>query len=273
MMRIVMAATAVAVAISSSLVLSSIPPQTALSCTLAPYEFERDTQHAAFVALVEAVAVGSATNSLQPLPSPTASPTYAAPATDTPVASATRTPRGAKTATPTATATATWTPAATPTWGSLAGIGATLAIVTLYAGEVASPITIDAGGRASYERFLREREALLPARTSCDGMHPAPYAAGARYVVFGGGVDGAFSTYMPILVDGDDAVFGSGGLSMREASYHRYFEGLPAEIRDGAASLTVERMPLATLARAIVAARRGAIVLPETGSAGLARGR
>lgn len=273
MMRFVMAATAVAVAISSSLVLSSLTPPNALSCSLAPYEFEQDTQHAAFVALVEAVAVGSGTNSLPPLPSPTASPTYAAPATDTPVASATRTPRGAKTATPTDTATATWTPVATPTWGSLAGIGATLAIVSLYAGEATSPISIDAAGRAYYERFLREREALLPSRSSCDGIHPAPYVEGARYVVFGFGFEGAFSTFMPIPVDGDDAIFGQGGLSMREGSYHRYFEGLPAEIRDGVAWLTVERMPLATLARAIVAARRGVIVPPETGSAGLARGR
>ena len=39
----------------------------------------------------------------------------------------------------------------------LPGIGATLEIVTLYAGEATSPVAIDAYGRAAYARYLRER--------------------------------------------------------------------------------------------------------------------
>ncbi len=273
MARIAMVMTAVAVVVGSMLVVSSHPAPSAYGCSLAPSDFERDTQSAAFVALVDAVEVGTAANSLPPLPTPTARPIYAPPVTDTPVVTATRTPRGAKTATPTQTAVPTWTPVTMPTPESLAGIGAKLTIVTLYAGEAMSPIVIDASGRARFAQYLREREALLPIRTSCDGMHPLAYAAGARYVVFGNEANGAFATGVRINVEGDDAVFGTGGFSMTEAAYHRYFEGLAATIEQGYAQLTVERMPLATLARAIRAARRGVIVPPATGSAGLASGR
>lgn len=273
MMRIVGAFTAMAIVIAGLLVVSSSPARPAHACSIPPSDFERDTQSAAFVALVDAVEVGVATNALPPLPTTTASPTYAPPATDTPAAAATRTPRGAKTATSTETAVPTWTPVTMPTPESLAGIGATLEIVTLYAGEASSPIVIDMRGRTAYEYYLRQQEALIPNTNSCAGGRPVSYTRGARYVVYGHAVDGGFATDIRIPVEGDDAVFGTRGLAMTEAAYHRYFEGLPAEIEDGYARVTVDRMPLATLARAIRVARRGTIVPPETGSAGLASRR
>ena len=96
-----------------------------------------------------------------------------------------------------------------------------------------------------------------------------------RTVTFAGvvRVSGGFVTNERVGVEGDDAVFGAGGFAMTEAAYHRYFEGLPARIEQGYARLIVERMPLATLARAIRAARRTEIAPPDTGSAGLAGGR
>lgn len=271
MARIVMVVTAVAVVAGSMLMPPTSRP--AGACIQAPSDFERDTRSAAFVALIDAIEVGSATNSLPPLPTPTATPTIAPLTTDTPAATATRTPRGAKTATPTETAMPTWTPVAVPRSPSLAGLGATLAIVELYAGEAATPVRIDVYGRSKYEQYLREQEALILNSNSCAGSRPVTYALGTRYVVFGNGANGVFATGVRVNVEGDDAVFGTGGLSMTEAAYHRYFEGLAATIEQGYARLTVERMPLATLARAIRAARRGTIVPPETGSAGLASGR
>lgn len=273
MIHTLAAALAIAIAVSSVLALRLVPPQMAHACSAAPADFERDTQAAEFVALVDAVQVGGATNEQPRLPSPTPSPTYQPPITDTPPATATRTPRGVKTATPTETVPPTWTPVTAPTPELLTGIGATLEIVTLYAGQATSPVAIDAYGRAAYARYLREREALFPFRSSCEGIHPEAYQVGARYVVFGLNVNGGFTTQTRISVEGDDAVFGSGGFAMTEGAYHRYFDWLPVTIEDGYARLTVERMPLATLARAISAVRRGVIAPPDTGSAGLASGR
>ena len=96
---------------------------------------------------------------------------------------------------------------------------------------------------------------------------------GARYVVFGLIVNGGFTTQTRVSVEGDDAVFGSGGFAMTEIAYNRYFKGLPATIEEGSARLTVDRMPLAALVHAIKAVRRGVIAPPDTGSAGLASGR
>lgn len=273
MIRIVAAAMALAIAVSGVLALRLVPARTTHGCSGVPADFERDTRAAAFVALVDAVQVGGAVNDQPRLPSPTPSPAYQALVTDTPLATATSRPRGVKTVAPSETVFPTWTPVTAPTPELLTGIGATLDIVALYAGEVRSPVTIDAYGRAVYERYLREREALFPFRSSCEGLHPEAYQTGERYVVFGLIVNGGFTTNTRISVDGDDAVFGAGGLAMTEAAYHRYFDGLPVKIEEGYARLTVERMPLSTLARAVGAARGRVIVPPETGSAGLASGR
>ena len=270
-MRVVTALLATALTLGGVTFALLPPPETA-ACLSPPSDFERDVKAAAFVALVEAIDVGGAANEQPRLATPTSSPTYAPSATDAPVSTATRTPRGGKTATatPTLTQEAQFPP---PTPVSLAGLGATLQVVTLYAGDVSSPIAIDASGRQSFGKYLREQEALIPNNSSCAGGRPVTYAQGTRYVVFGRGGGHDFATDMRLDVDGDEALISAGQIVVREGLYHRYFEGLSAQFQHGYASLDPGRVPLETLGGAVAGIRSSVIAPPDTGSAGLASGR
>jgi hypothetical protein len=61
---------------------------------------------------------------------------------------------------------------------------------------------------------------------------------------------------------------------LQEATYRRYFAGVPARIENGIAIITADRVPLARVLDAVTALRGGReIAPPETGSAGLAARR
>jgi hypothetical protein len=171
----------------------------------------------------------------------------------------------------------------------LAGVGATLRVVRAYTPgvDVGAPLVIDAGVRSSIERELRAREAGGGLATSCAlGQFTFKFEQGRRYLVFGRYFkDGSgLLTVSRLLVDGDDVVlsdplaaFGTSPASSITATlYHRFFEGVPAEVDDarGFAGFTGERIPLTSVLRAVAFLRGDpAIAPPDTGSAGLASGR
>lgn len=239
----------------------------ASACSIAPTTIESASEQATIIVLADVVSVGGAANEQPPLPSATATNTYAPPPTLTPEVSPTRTPRGTRSDTPTATPSPypTLTPLPPP---DLTGMRATLSVMSSYAGDAPPTLTVDAAQRAEYERELRVREAQLPRTSICGPIPPNPYVVGQRYLVFVHTSDTATVSVMAIPVN-DGRV--SGNFSLRGETYNRYFRGLPVEFTDGGAwaNLRAETVPLTTYIRAVLGLRGATIAPPNTGTAGL----
>jgi len=255
-MRIVTAMTVVAVVLSGALAPSFARP--ALACS-GRVDVEEGAIRGKVIVLADAVAVGDAINH-EPTPGPPSPPranTSTLVHRDVPFA--------------------------------LGGVGATLRIVRAYTigVDISQPLVVDHRQRTSIEQELRSREAGGGASTSCGlGDFTSRFALGVRYLVFarddGNGTGLYVISRLPI--DGNDVVlddplapFGSSPVANVTATlYHRFFEGIRAEVDDtrGFAKITVDRVPLAAVLRAVAFLRGDpSISPPETGSAGLAAGR
>ena len=230
------------------------------ACSLPPPSIERSTAGSDFVGIVQAVSVGSDVNS-----APTVTPTA------TPSPAPTLTPDADATATATALASATPAGASpTPTSALLAGRGATLAITQTLKGQLTSPFDVDAEWRRDYEEYLRGIGS--DRRTSCDGIGPPLYEAGARYVVFvKPDSRGGLYTAERYPIEGDQVVVFR-NFAVQKSTYDRFFSNLPATFeRSGEfefATLETDRLPLAQFVDAIVGLQR-TITAPNTGTAGL----
>jgi hypothetical protein len=249
---------------------SNVTP--AFACTPGPPFGLESAATAETIAVVEVVEAGSSMNS-----APTVTPTSALPVF----------PPSADVST---TATSSAVATATPYTFDLSGYGATLRVVdVLVGGDV--PEIIEAGreGRAFMEREVREREAYRgPPIIFSDcpiEWNAHRWIAGARYLVFAGkAADGGTAATFRYRVEGDwlvleqrpveDPLFHIEVLGLQEATYRRYFAGVPARIENGIAIITADRVPLARVLDAVTALRGGReIAPPETGSAGLAARR
>ena len=250
----------------------------ASACIQAPLIFQQAARQADFVVLADAVEVGGAANEQPPLPSPTPTNTFAPFVTSTPTSAGAVRPRGTRTPTPgrqSPTPTRTSYPTPTPyTMPDFTGFGATLSIVTVYAGDVTSPVVIDAASRAAIERVYRRREAQVYDGAEC-GSFPKQYELGARYLVLGRSGAGGPATEAAFKVTGDTVPLPANGLAMDAATYHRYLEMFGAVLDpDGQwAAVTESEIPLNALVRATLGVRGRLIGPPDTGSAGLAAGR
>lgn len=257
--RLLLAALLASLAIGVVIHGLSTTPRPALACS-GSVDVEQGAAYASVIVLADAIEVGDGVNRA-PTPGPSSPPRAAA------------------------------SPAAhpTPEHFSLAGIGATLSIVQAYTTDVdiSQPLSVDQGQRTGIERELREREAGGGLYTTCGlGEFTFRFEQGVRYLVFARdfGNGSGLITISRLPIDGNDVVlvdpsapFGSSPLAYPTASlYHRFFEGVLAEVDDarGFAHISAERVPLSAVLRAVAYIRGDAsIAPPDTGSAGLASGR
>lgn len=120
------------------------------ACTGGMSPLEVLAQRADLIVLGEAVEVGDAVNHAPPA-TPTSTPTRTPPVTPT------RTVRATTSTTPAPTPRPSSAPF-TPIRLDLTGIGMTLALERVYAGEAGETLEVDAAIRASIERDLRSAE-------------------------------------------------------------------------------------------------------------------
>ncbi len=237
-------------------------------------------QRADLIVLGEAVAVGDAVNHTAPA-TPTSTPTRTPPVTPT------RTARATTSRTPAPTPRPSSTPF-TPTRFDLTGVGMTLAIERVYAGEAGETLDVDAATRAALERTLRNEEAgIRYYGGSCGlGAFTLRYRAGQHYLIFAEHPDGwpeALHAAGVFAVDGNDLrlhdpLLGAGNngfLHMSPATYDRFFAGAPAATYGtDTVYLTADSVPLWRVLRAVAFLRGDpSIAPPDTGSAGLAGSR
>lgn len=180
-------------------------------------------------------------------------------------------------------------PFPTPTGFSLAGYGVTLRVERLYAGNVLEAsgservLRIDYETRASIERDLRGIDSLTRISTCGLAAFVPKYVADARYLIFAGSLEfpqSGLSTHYRLRLEGDSAVMDDPAdafanqfpISLTAVQYHRYFEGVAAEVNEAAnfAQITAPRVPLRAVLR-LAGEIRGTplITPPDTGSAGL----
>jgi hypothetical protein len=250
------------------------------ACTGGVSPLEWLTQRADLIVLGEAVAVGDAVNRAPTL-TPTSSPTQTPPVTPT------RTARARTSTTPAPTPRPSSTPF-TPTRFHLTGIGMTLAVERVYAGESGEMLDVDVDTRSALERALRNEEAGIRyyGGTCSLGAFVPRYRLGQRYLAFAERPEGwpeALYAAGVFAVDGNDLWLddplleagNNGFLHMLPETYNRFFAGVPA-VTYGTDSvyLTADRVPFWRVLRAVAFLRGDpSIAPPDTGSAGLAASR
>ncbi len=170
-------------------------------------------------------------------------------------------------------------PGYTPEPFDLTGFGATLSVVQSYSGETPRQLDVDEISRGEVELAVREREAGV--FTDCEPDHFAyHYSLGAQYLVFAAEhPELGLHTIVRYEISGTDLILwggGAAGLTMTANTHARFFAGIPFEGFTGSTTgqITAERVPLASVLRAVTFLRDDAsIAPPDTGSAGLASGR
>ena len=238
----------------------------ALACTGAGYgSIETLATGAQFIVVADAVSVGDNINRAPlntPMFTPPTTPT-AAPRTSSPTPpSPPHSPSSGY----------------TPEPFDLTGFGATLAVVQSYSSEAPRQLEVDKISRREVELAVREREA--GALTDCAPDHFAHhYSRGSRYLVFAAEhPELGLHTIVRYEISGTDLILwggGAAGLTMTASTYAHFFAGVPFEGFAGSiiGQITGDRLPLATVLRAVAFLRGDAsIAPPDTGSAGLASG-
>lgn len=245
---------------------TTAPPAQACIGGVGPLEWL--TQHAELIVLGEASEVGDATN-------------HAPPATATLSPTATVTPSPGA---PTASSAPRVSPVPfTPRTFDLTGIGMTLTVKRVYAGQARATVRIDAGSRAGIEIALRGEEAGRPyyGGTCSLGDFQPRYRQGQQYLVFAKNAPDWYAAGV-FVVDGDaivkDALLESannGFINSSLETYDRFFAGIPASpYVTNSVYLVAERVPLSRVLRAVAFLRGDpSIAPPETGNAGLAASR
>lgn len=273
-------ALALCIAVAAIVIARAPDPRTALACTGGGSGLEDAARRARIIVLGDAVDVGDAVNrapAVAPTSTPTGTPTLHA---------------GTPAATPPSPPMATGQPFpryATPDGFTLAGFGVTLRVINAYTSALPRPqslLQVDDELRASIEREIRQLETGR-GLTDCElGRFSFKFEQDIRYLVFATDDEPGFGllTIFRLRVVGNEVfvsdplatTYDPTGLYVSAAIYHRFFEGVAAEVggENDIARITADRVPLSAVLRAVAYLRHDAsIAPPDTGSAGLASGR
>lgn len=153
----------------------------------------------------------------------------------------------------------------------LSGIGATVEVVERVYGTPPQQVSVDLIRRTQIEEEERRRESAWPgSQTSCPVTFLTPrYEQGATYLALYQSVDGEYRTTSLLRTEGKQLA-ASQDFTLSVSVYNSAFPDVPARIDAGLDSAVIEdsRMPVARLA-AFFSVAPSPSRLPETGSAGL----